>query len=409
MGSAVGAVGGDSGMVRLKPGRDARARAGHPWVYEGEISRIRSNPPDGSIVAVCAASGAFIGRGYINRASQITVRILTWKDEPVDDEWFARRLRDAFGYRDLVAPDARSCRMVHSEGDGLPGLIVDRYEGCLVFQFLTLGMDLRKDALVRTSLELAGLEDAYERSDVRSREYEGLGQRSGFLSAPFDASSVQIRENGYALDVDVAGGQKTGHFLDQRENRAALAPYCRGARVLDCFCHTGAFAIHAAGFGAREVLGVDISEQALVTARRNAALNRLDEVCTFRAGNVFDTLRQMADDAAARRAREGQFDMVILDPPAFTKSRATVESAARGYKEINLRAAMLLPEGGFLVTSSCSHHVDEPTFVAIVESALADAGRRARLVEARTQAKDHPVMAGVPETRYLKFLVFRMM
>lgn len=409
MGSAVGAVGGDSGMVRLKPGRDARARAGHPWVYEGEISRIRSNPPDGSIVAVCAASGAFIGRGYINRASQITVRILTWKDEPVDDEWFARRLRDAFGYRDLVAPNARSCRMVHSEGDGLPGLIVDRYEGCLVFQFLTLGMDLRKDALVRTSLELAGLEDAYERSDVRSREYEGLGQRSGFLSAPFDASSVQIRENGYALDVDVAGGQKTGHFLDQRENRAALAPYCRGARVLDCFCHTGAFAIHAAGFGAREVLGVDISEQALVTARRNAALNRLDEVCTFRAGNVFDTLRQMADDAAARRAREGQFDMVILDPPAFTKSRATVESAARGYKEINLRAAMLLPEGGFLVTSSCSHHVDEPTFVAIVESALADAGRRARLVEARTQAKDHPVMAGVPETRYLKFLVFRMM
>ncbi len=409
MGSAVGAVGGDSGMVRLKPGRDARARAGHPWVYEGEISRIRSNPPDGSIVAVCAASGAFIGRGYINRASQITVRILTWKDEPVDDEWFARRLRDAFGYRDLVAPDARSCRMVHSEGDGLPGLIVDRYEDCLVFQFLTLGMDLRKDALVRTSLELAGLEDAYERSDVRSREYEGLGQRSGFLSAPFDASSVQIRENGYALDVDVAGGQKTGHFLDQRENRAALAPYCRGARVLDCFCHTGAFAIHAAGFGAREVLGVDISEQALVTARRNAALNRLDEVCTFRAGNVFDTLRQMADDAAARRAREGQFDMVILDPPAFTKSRATVESAARGYKEINLRAAMLLPEGGFLVTSSCSHHVDEPTFVAIVESALADAGRRARLVEARTQAKDHPVMAGVPETRYLKFLVFRMM
>jgi len=396
-------------MVRLKPRRDARARAGHPWVYEGEISRIRSNPPDGSIVAVCAASGAFIGRGYINRASQITVRILTWKDEPVDDEWFARRLRDAFGYRDLVAPDARSCRMVHSEGDGLPGLIVDRYEDCLVFQFLTLGMDLRKDALVRTSLELAGLEDAYERSDVRSREYEGLGQRSGFLSAPFDASSVQIRENGYALDVDVAGGQKTGHFLDQRENRAALAPYCRGARVLDCFCHTGAFAIHAAGFGAREVLGVDISEQALVTARRNAALNRLDEVCTFRAGNVFDTLRQMADDAAARRAREGQFDMVILDPPAFTKSRATVESAARGYKEINLRAAMLLPEGGFLVTSSCSHHVDEPTFVAIVESALADAGRRARLVEARTQAKDHPVMAGVPETRYLKFLVFRMM
>ena len=409
MGSAVGAVGGDSGMVRLKPRRDARARAGHPWVYEGEISRIRSNPPDGSIVAVCAASGAFIGRGYINRASQITVRILTWKDEPVDDEWFARRLRDAFGYRDLVAPNARSCRMVHSEGDGLPGLIVDRYEDCLVFQFLTLGMDLRKDALVRTSLELAGLEDAYERSDVRSREYEGLGQRSGFLSAPFDASSVQIRENGYALDVDVAGGQKTGHFLDQRENRAALAPYCRGARVLDCFCHTGAFAIHAAGFGAREVLGVDISEQALMTARRNAALNRLDEVCTFRAGNVFDTLRQMADDAAARRAREGQFDMVILDPPAFTKSRATVESAARGYKEINLRAAMLLPEGGFLVTSSCSHHVDEPTFVAIVESALADAGRRARLVEARTQAKDHPVMAGVPETRYLKFLVFRMM
>lgn len=408
MGSAVGTVGGDSGIVRLKPGRDVRARAGHPWVYEGEISRIRGNPPDGSIVAVCAGSGAFIGRGYINRASQITVRILSWKDEPVDDEWLARRLQDAFRYRDLVAPGIHSCRLVHSEGDGLPGLIVDRYEDCLVFQFLTLGMELRKDTIVRTSLELASVEDAYERSDVRSREYEGLGQQSGFLSAPFDASSIQIRENGLALDVDVAGGQKTGHFLDQRENRAALAPYCRGARVLDCFCHTGAFAIHAAGYGAREVLGIDISEQALATARRNAALNRLDGVCTFRAGNVFDTLRQMADDAATRRAMDGQFDMIILDPPAFTKSRATVESAARGYKEINLRAAMLLREGGFLVTSSCSHHVDEPTFVAIVESALADAGKRARLVEARTQAKDHPVMAGVPETRYLKFLVFQM-
>ena len=402
------AIGGDSGVVKLKPGRDARARAGHPWVYEGEISRIRGNPPDGSIVAVCSGSGSFIGRGYLNRASQIAVRLLTWKDEPVDDEWFARRLQDAFRYRDLVAPEARSCRLVHSEGDGLPGLIVDRYEGCLVFQFLTLGMDIRKDVLVRTSLELAGLKAAYERSDVRSRQYEGLEQQRGFLGAPFDASSIQIRENGFALDVDVAGGQKTGHFLDQRENRAALAPYCRGARVLDCFCHTGAFAVHAAGYGAREVLGIDISEQALETARRNAALNRLDGVCTFQAGNVFDTLRQMADDAVARRSPEGRFDMIILDPPAFTKSRATVDSAARGYKEINLRAAMLMGEGGFLVTSSCSHHVDEPTFVAIVESALADAGRRARLVEERTQAKDHPVMAGVPETRYLKFLVFRM-
>jgi 23S rRNA (cytosine1962-C5)-methyltransferase len=373
-------------------------------VYQGEVADILGDPADGEIVDVVSSSGQFIARGYINRASQILVRLLTWRDEPIDDVWFGERLRSAVYYRDLVAPGAHSLRLVFGEADGLPGLIVDRYGDCLVFQTLTLGMECRKQMLVQKMLDLTGVSLAYERNDVRSRELEGLPQTRGFLSAQFD-TTFEIRENDLCFLVDISEGQKTGYFLDQRENRKAIAPFVQGGRVLDCFCHTGSFAVHAARYGASEVVGIDISEPALEIARANARRNDCGRVCRFEAANVFDSLRAMSDS----KDPEDRFDVVILDPPAFTKSRASVEGALRGYKEINLRACRLLKPGGFLITSSCSHHVDEPTFISTVESAVRDSGRRARLVEVRTQAKDHPILLGVPETRYLKFLILQIL
>ncbi|MEA4885023.1 MAG: class I SAM-dependent rRNA methyltransferase [Clostridia bacterium] len=394
------------GAVRLRKGRDGRARSGHPWVYQGEVSDVVGNPRDGDIVDVESATGAFIGRGYMNRISQIIVRILTWKNEPVDEFWFRAKLAEAFRYRQIVAPGVGSVRLVHSEGDSLPGLVIDRYGDCLVFQILTLGMEERRDLLLREALEISGLERAYERSDVRSREHEGLAQRCGFMTEPFD-TGVDVIENGFAFRIDIAHGQKTGHFLDQRENRASMAPYCDNARVLDCFCHTGAFAVHAAGYGAMETVGIDISTRAVEDARSNAERNGLGGRSSFVAGNAFDLLRETSVEVT--KGQREPYDVVILDPPAFAKSRSAAEAAARGYKEINLRACKALREGGFLITSSCSHHVDEGAFISIVESAIADAGRRARLVEVRTQSRDHPIMVGVPETKYLKFLVLQVM
>ncbi len=394
------------GQVTLKRGRESRARSGHPWVYAGEIAEVRGGPSEGDVVDVLTAGAGFIGRGLINTQSQITVRILTWADERVDDDWFVRKLGEAIEYRRTIAPGVRSLRLVHSEGDSLPGLIVDAYDDCLVFQFLTLGMDMRRDIIIDAVMELWGARHAYERSDVRSREHEGLEQRAGFLGEPFGTERV-IEENGFKFAVDIERGQKTGHFLDQRENRASLKPYCRGRRVLDCFSHTGAFAVHAVGYGASHVTAVDISDVAIARARQNMEMNNgagAIAAAEFVEANVFDYLREKAATPGAK----GSFDMVILDPPAFTKTRAASESALRGYKEINLRAAQLLAEGGILVTASCSHHVNEAMFFEVVQSALADARRRARLLERRGQAHDHPVLAGVPETSYLKFLVFQM-
>lgn len=391
------------GQVRLRRGREARARSGHPWVYAGEIAEIRGGPAGGDVVDVLTDGGAFIGRGFINTRSQITVRILTWADERIDDAWIARKIGEAIDYRRYIAPGVRCLRLVHSEGDSLPGLIIDAYGECLVFQFLTLGMDMRRDVIVAAAMELWGARHAYERSDVRSREHEGIEQRRGFLSASFDTERI-IDENGFKFGVNVEHGQKTGHFLDQRENRASLAPYCRDRRVLDCFCHTGAFAVHAAGYGASRVTAVDISDAAIAGARRNMEMNGTEAEAEFVEANVFDYLREKAAAPGAR----GSFDMVILDPPAFTKTRAASEGALRGYKEINLRAAQLLAEGGILVTASCSHHVDDAMFFDVVRSALTDARRRARLLEHRGQGHDHPVLAGVAETAYLKFLAFQM-
>jgi len=382
----------------LKRNHEQRIVSGHLWVYLGNVAEVEGEPSPGDIVDVCAANGEWLGRGYYNPHSQIVIRLLSRSDEPIDDAFFAERIRRAREWRARFMPGATSYRLVYSEGDRLPGLIVDKYEDVLVVQFLTLGMDVRREQIVRVLAELERPRAIYERSDVPSRKYEGLEPRTGLLWGELPPQPMVIRENGLAFEVDVATGQKTGYFLDQKENRQALAPLVDGARVLDVFCHNGPFSIHALHYGARAVLGVDSSAQALETARRNAARNGFADAVRFVEANAFDFLRELE--------RSGErFDVVILDPPAFAKSKAHFAAARRGYKEINLRGIKLLRPGGFLVTCSCSHHMPADAFYDLVLEAASDARRPLRLVEWRGQAKDHPVLAGVPETSYLKCLI----
>ncbi|TDA68836.1 MAG: class I SAM-dependent rRNA methyltransferase [Clostridia bacterium] len=385
----------------LAPGRDKRVRAGHPWVYRTEIAEVRGEFTPGDTVTVVDARGRFLGRGYINPRSQIAVRLVTRVDEPVDASLFRRRLEEALAYRQVVAPEAEACRLVFAESDRLPGLIVDRFGPYLVLQSLTLGMERWQETVVGLLVELTGVEGVYARNDVPVRELEGLEQNTGYLWGGFDPL-VTIRENQVLLAVDLARGQKSGHFLDQRENRAALRPYVAGARVLDCFCHTGGFALHATIYGAGSVLGLDISETAVAQARHNATLNGLEDRCEFRVANVFDALREM--DASGQR-----FDVIILDPPAFVKNRQALEGAIRGYKEINLRAMKLLPPGGFLFTASCSYHLAEELFQEVLAEAAADVRRTLRVIEIRHQARDHPVLLPYRESCYLKFFICQVL
>ncbi len=386
----------------LKPRHEQRVVAGHLWVYQGNLARVEGSPAPGDVVDVRAAGGEFLGRGYYNPQSRIAIRLLTRSGETIDDAFFAQRVRQARAWRQRFLPGATSFRLIYSEGDMLPGLIVDRYEDVLVVQFLTLGMDVRRKAIVEILVEEEKPRAIYERSDVSSRKYEGLEPRTGLLWGELPPQPMVIRENGLAFHIDVAEGQKTGYFLDQKENRRSLASLVPGARVLDVFCHNGAFAVHALGYGAAEVVGVDSSALALEAARRNAALNGFEGAAGFVEANAFDYLRDI------ERAGE-RFDVVILDPPAFAKSKSHFEPARRGYKEVNLRGIKLVRPGGFLVTCSCSHHMPADEFYRLVLEAAADARRPLRLVEARGQAKDHPVLAGVPETAYLKCLIFQVL
>ncbi|MCR4403236.1 MAG: class I SAM-dependent rRNA methyltransferase [Firmicutes bacterium] len=380
--------------VVLKRGREGRALARHPWVYKGEIDAIVGEPVPGDIVDVVDHRKRFLGRGFINPVSNITVRILTWDGEEIDEGFLYRRIEAARDYRRDVGAEAPCYRVVFSDGDMLSSLIVDAYEDVCVVQTLALGMDVRKDAVVAAVRDIMGTRKVYERNDSRARELEGLDQRSGFVGEEFPAE-FWVRENGLKFRVDVARGQKTGLFLDQRENHKAIEPWCGGARVLDVFCYTGGFAVHAAAFGAREVLAVDSSAQALETARLNAAENGFDGKVSFVAGNAFDVLRQL-------EAEGETFDLVVVDPPAFAPGKRAVEAAYRGYKEVNLRAMRILAPEGTLVTCSCSYHMKPDAFLVMLADAAADAGREARLVDMRTQAKDHPVLLGVEETHYLK-------
>ena len=385
--------------VTLRKTRETRVRGGHPWIYASEVEKVEGAFENGDIVDVHDFRGKYIGRGFYNPQSQLALRILTRNDEPCDRAFFEGRVRDAWEYRQLLC-DPDSCRLIYSESDFLPGLVVDKFGDILVLQSLSLGIERIKDMLCDILMEVVRPAGIWERSDVPVRRLEGLEQTTGLLRGEVP-DRVDMVENGIHFLVDVKHGQKTGFFLDQKWNRAALKPLCRDAKVLDCFCHNGSFSLHAAKYGAKSVLGVDISEEALEVARENARLNGLDNVA-FEAHNCFDLLRELDDN------RE-RFDVVILDPPAFTKNKAAVQSAIRGYKEINLRGLKLTRPGGFLVTCSCSQHILPEMFQDIVNQAARDAKKRIRLVEYRTQGYDHPILPQSVETKYLKCMILQVM
>lgn len=378
-----------------------RAREGHPWVFASEIEKIGGEFAPGDVVTVVDHRGRFVGRGFINPASFIRVRLLTHRDEQVDEDFWLKRLRAAWELRRPFWGES-AFRVVFAESDGLPGLVVDRFGPWLVVQTLALGVDRRRDFLIEALRSLTGCEGVFVRNDAPVRELEGLPIESGPApgTPPDLPPRVQVAEGDVRFWVDVAAGQKTGHFLDQRFNRMAAARLAPGARVLDAFSYTGGFAIHAARAGAREVVGVEASAWAVELARENAGLNGVADRCRFQEGNAFDVLRALDQE------RE-RFDLIILDPPAFARSREALEGALRGYKEINLRALRLLNPGGYLVTSSCSSHLDPDTFLGVVAAAAHDAGRRVVVLEARGQPPDHPILLGYPESRYLKCLICR--
>ncbi len=386
--------------VILKKGVHTKIVHGVPWIYDNEILSVKRDFSPGDVVDIYDTGGSFIGRGYINPNSKIRVRVLTRKEEEIDKEFFRERILRAWEYRKKLV-DTRSCRVVFAEADFLPALIVDKFEDILVIQTLALGIDRFKDVIVEVLDEIIQPRGIYERNDVPVREVEGIPQVKGFLKGDFDPL-VEIEENGIRIIVDVENGQKTGYFLDQRENRMALKGIVDGAEVLDAFCYTGSFALHALKYGAADVTAIDISSSSLELARKNAEINGFSEKIDFMEGNVFDILRDFQKSGRT-------FDVVILDPPAFTKSQKMVGNALRGYKEINLRAIKIIRDGGFLVTCSCSQHITSELFQGMIEDASFDSDRILRLVEFRNQAKDHPILLPHPESLYLKCGIYQVL
>ena len=384
--------------VILLPGKEKRVYSGHPWVFRSDIARTKGDPAPGDTVRITASNGRFLAMAVYNPASQIALRIMSRKDETIDTDFIRRKVKAAVDYRRLFA-DLASCRLIFAESDGLPAVIVDSFGGVLSLQCLCLGMEKYKDAICDALMDELHPLGIYERGDVPVRELEGLPQVTGVLRGQVP-DRVQMEENGVKFWVDVKNGQKTGFFLDQKENRAAIAPFVKGKTVLDCFTHTGSFALHAARYGAVHVTGVDISEFACECARENAALNGFDNV-DFVAANAFDFLKEKSSAGE-------QYDVVILDPPAFTKSRSAVEAAARGYKEINLRGMKLVKNGGYLITCSCSQHMLPGQFKDVVLDAARDARVQLFQVEYRTQGRNHPILPAAIETQYLKCGIYRV-
>lgn len=395
----------ENGGVYLKKGEGRSMKAGGPWVYDNEVERIDGEPLDGDVVSVHDYNGFCLGKGFLNRRSKLRVRMLTRnRNQKIDEAFLRTRVENAWEYRKKVV-DTGSCRVIFGEADFLPGLVVDKFSDVLVVQSLALGMDRYKSFILQTLTELMAkdgisIRGIYERSDAKVREQEGMPRVKGFLSDPFD-TKVEIVENGVKYFVDVAEGQKTGFFLDQKYNRKAIRPLCPGAEVLDCFTHTGSFALNAGLAGARHVLGVDASELGVAQARENAALNGLSDRVEFLCADVFALLPEL-------EAKGQKFDLVILDPPAFTKSRASVKKAVTGYREINLRAMKLIRDGGFLATCSCSHFVDYALFTQTIGQAARNVHKRLRQVEYRTQAPDHPILWDAEDSYYLKFYIFQV-
>lgn len=378
-----------------------RVQNGHPWIFMNEVDRIEGSPAPADIVEVYTHEGKWIGSGYYNPQSQIVIRILSReKGQPIDATFFKDRIRACWQYRQQTGY-TENCRLVFGEADGLPQLIIDKFNDYFVIQTLALGIDRWKPVIVEALQEIFSPQGIYERNDVPVRELEGLPQQKGFLSAPFDTKII-ITENGLKFYVDLANGQKTGYFLDQQDNRTAIRSIVKYATVLGAFTYTGTFEVHAAHYGAKSVLGLDISASAVEQANENARLNGLQDRCIFQAANAFDLLKQWTKEGK-------QYDVVMLDPPAFTKSRATIQKAITGYKEINLRGMKLVKPGGFLVTSSCTNLVPPPLFLEIIAMAAKDARRKIRQVYFNTQSADHPIVWEMENTQYLKFLIVQVL
>ena len=383
--------------VILKKTVSHRVLNGHPWLFANEVSAIEGDANPGDILEVFTVDRKFVGKGYFNPKSQIIVRFLSRnKQDNINEEFFFKRIEDAWNYRKKLGY-VENCRLVFGEADLLPQLIIDKFNDYFVIQSLALGIDVWKPAIVKALNRLFNPKGIYERNDVPVRELEGLPQQKGFLSDPFPTEII-INENGLRFYVDVENGQKTGHFLDQQDNRRAIQQIVRGADVLGAFTYTGTFEIHAAHYGARSVLGLDISDNAVKQATRNAALNGYESIVKFESLNAFDVLKQWGKDGR-------QYDVVMLDPPSFTKTRENIQKAITGYKEINLRGIKLLKPGGFLVTSSCTNLVQPQLFQEILQMAAKDARRKLRQVCFQTQSADHPIVWEWENTQYLKFII----
>lgn len=392
--------------VHIKKGEARALKAGGMWIYDNEIDRIEGSFENGDIITVADFDGYILGYGFINTRSRLTVRMLSRKKDAVIDQAFLEmRIRNAWEYRKQTV-DTESCRIIFGEADFLPGIVIDKFSDVLVVESLALGIDRLKPAIL-SILQNVLMEDGvkirgiYERSDAKVRLKEGMERFKGFIGEPFD-TNVEIRENGIRYLVDVMDGQKTGFFLDQKYNRLAIQKLCRGKRVLDCFTHTGSFALNAAAAGAREVIGVDASEHGIRQAVKNAALNGFSDRVSFLCADVFELLPRL-------EAQGEQFDVVILDPPAFTKSRNSVKNAVRGYREINMRGLKLVRDEGFLATCSCSHFMTPELFTEAVRQAAVSTRRRLRQVEYRAQSPDHPILwSGDDASYYLKFYIFQV-
>lgn len=391
--------------VILKKGEGRTIKAGGAWIYDNEIDRIEGNFENGDVVEVRDFDGYFMGQGFINTASKITVRMLSRKkDVKIDEKFIGQRVRDAWNYRKEVI-DTSSCRVIFGEADFLPGIVIDKFSDVLVVESLALGIDKWKltivDALKKVMAEDGiNIRGVYERSDAKVRLQEGMERSKGFIGDAFD-TKVEIVENGVRYIVDVEDGQKTGFFLDQKNNRAAIHKLCRGKKVLDCFTHTGSFALNAGIAGAESVLGVDASQLAVDQATENAKLNGLEAKVKFKCADVFELLPEL-------EAEGEKYDVVILDPPAFTKSRNSIKNAVKGYREINLRGLKLVKNGGYLCSCSCSHFMDPDLFAKTIREAASGAHKRLRQVEFRTQAADHPILWAADSSYYLKFYIFQV-
>ena len=392
-------------IVTLKKGEGRSLKAGGLWIFDNEIDTIVGTFTNGDIVIVHDFDGYMMGRGFINQNSKIRVRMMTRdKEQQIDEAFLRNRVQAAWNYRkDTV--DTASCRVIFGEADFLPGIVIDKYEDVLVVESLALGIDRFKETIVRLLKECMAedginIRGVYERSDAREREKEGLLKVKGFIGEPFD-TNIEIVENGVHYMVDVENGQKTGFFLDQKYNRLAMQRICKGKKVLDCFTHMGTFALNAGIAGAKDVTGLDISEYAIEQATRNAELNHLQDTVHFRCANVLDELPKLA-------AAGEQYDVVILDPPAFTKSREATKNAIKGYREINMKGMKLVKDGGYLATCSCSHFMTQELLAKTIKEAAKATHKRLRQVEFRTQSPDHPILWAADESYYLKFFIFQV-